>query len=341
MEKFRLVENNTLLERISKAASNIGNPVSFNRLAGDASTRIYFRVIFRDAESAISMVSQEPGSDEEKAFVEIQSYLENLGVPVPKIFFHDPASGVIIIEDLGDDLLESLAIQADVEELKKLYILAIDTLVHFQKAALGSSSRCGAFDLAFDETKLMQEMEFFVANFVRGWAAKRPSSAAIDEIYSFFQKICRELAAEPRFLTHRDYHSRNLMVKNERLYMIDFQDARMGPAQYDLASLLRDSYLSLPEDLVRQLIGHYLENAGYLTDRDYDHFRRIFDIMSLQRNIKALGTFGYQVSARGCKRYLSSISRTATNISRNLLNYPEFKVYYSVLKHILAPAFSI
>ncbi|MGO8880785.1 MAG: aminoglycoside phosphotransferase family protein [Desulfomonilaceae bacterium] len=337
-----MIEDTSLLERISKAATNIGNPVSFNRLAGDASTRTYFRVIFKDTESAIIMATQEPGSNEERTFVEIQRYLENLGAAVPRIFFHDAASGVLILQDLGDDLLETLAIRTDVEELQNLYILAVDTLVHLQKGALRGTSRCGAFDLAFDETKLMQEMNFFVTHFVRGWSAKRPSSVAVEEMNAFFQKICRELSAEPRFLTHRDYHSRNLIIKNGRLYMIDFQDARMGPAQYDLASLLRDSYLSLPEDLVEQLIVHYLENADHLMDRDYKHFRRIFDIMSLQRNIKALGTFGYQVSVRGCPRYLSSIPRTATNISRNLLKYPEFRDYFPALEeHILGPAFSI
>lgn len=337
-----MIENTTLLHRISKAATNIGNPVSFNRLAGDASTRIYFRVIYKDTESAILMVTQEPGSNEERTFVEIQQYLENLGVAVPRILYHDAASGVLILEDLGDDLLENLAIHADVEGLQNLYILAVDTLVHMQKGALSGTSRCGAFDLAFDETKLMQEMNFFVTHFVRGWAAKKPSSVAIEEMNAFFQKICRELAAEPRFLTHRDYHSRNLMIKGGHLYMIDFQDARMGPAQYDLASLLRDSYISLPEDLVEQLIVRYLENADHLMDRGYKHFRRIFDIMSLQRNIKALGTFGYQVSVRGCPRYLSSIPRTATYISRNLLKYPEFGVYFPALEeHILGPAFLI
>ncbi len=337
-----MIENSTIVQRIGRAASEIGKPISYKQLAGDASTRIYFRVTFQDGQSAISMVVREPGSNEESAFVEIQRYLENLGVAVPRIFSHDAALGVIILEDLGDDLLESLAIGANTKGLKNLYMLAVDTLVHLQKTPLKHSLRCRAFDLAFDEMKLMQEMNFFVTHFVRGWAAKNPSSVTIEAMNSFFHKICKELAAEPRFFTHRDYHSRNLMIKNDRLYMIDFQDARMGPAQYDLASLLRDSYLSLPEDLVERLIVHYLEKADHLIDPSHDHFRRIFDIISLQRNIKALGTFGYQVSVRRLPRYLSSIPRTAKNISRNLLRYPEFRVYFPALEeNILQPAFSI
>ena len=99
-------------------------------------------------------------------------------------------------------------------------------------------------------------------------------------------------------LCHRDYHSRNLMLRDGRLYIIDFQDARLGPDTYDLVSLLRDSYVDLPEQVVDELIAYFLALQGRSGGRART-FRRRFDLMALQRNLKALGTFGYQTTARG------------------------------------------
>src|SRR6185295_6505679 len=105
------------------------------------------------------------------------------------------------------------------------------------------------------------------------------------------------LAAEPRVLCHRDYHSRNLMVRGRELYIIDFQDARQGPDTYDLVSLLRDSYVDLADGVVNDLIAYFLA----ITQRPpgpAGEFRRRFDLMALQRNLKALGTFGFQTMSR-------------------------------------------
>ena len=122
-------------------------------------------------------------------------------------------------------------------------------------------------------------------------------------------------------LCHRDYHSRNLMLHDETLYVIDFQDARMGPDTYDLASLLRDSYVDLPDAAVDDLIDYFLalsrDPAHRLTD-DGATFRRRFDLMALQRNLKALGTFGYQTTTRGNPVYMQYMPRTLTYVKRTL-----------------------
>ena len=123
------------------------------------------------------------------------------------------------------------------------------------------------------------------------------------------RELVETLAAEPRVLCHRDYHSRNLMLHDERLYIIDFQDARMGPDTYDLVSLLRDSYVDLPEQTVDELIAYFLALKGQ-TGRADEAFRRRFDLMALQRNLKALGTFGYQTTARRNPVYIQYIPRT-------------------------------
>ncbi len=128
-------------------------------------------------------------------------------------------------------------------------------------------------------------------------------------------------------LCHRDYHSRNLMLHEGSLYIIDFQDARMGPDTYDLASLLRDSYVDLTAAQVDELIAFFLAVKGTPagTSRgDEAEFRRRFDLMALQRNLKALGTFGYQTTTRNNAVYIQYIPRTLNYVKANLAKYPRF-----------------
>jgi aminoglycoside/choline kinase family phosphotransferase len=124
-------------------------------------------------------------------------------------------------------------------------------------------------------------------------------------------------------LCHRDYHSRNLMLRGDHLVIIDFQDARLGPDTYDLVSLLRDSYVDLPWATVDDLIAYFLALQGRSADRE--EFRRRFDLMALQRNMKALGTFGYQTVARGNPVYIQYMPRTLNYVRENLHRYPRFE----------------
>ena len=146
-----------------------------------------------------------------------------------------------------------------------------------------------------------------------------------------------ELAGEPRVLCHRDYHSRNLMLHDRRLYIIDFQDARMGPDTYDLASLLRDSYVDLPEERVDELIRGFLNLGGtrHATPDAFFEYRRRFDLMSVQRNLKALGTFGHQTTARSNPVYIQYIPRTLNYLRTNLERYPRFARLRELLESVL------
>ena len=180
------------------------------------------------------------------------------------------------------------------------------------------------YGLAFDVEKLTWELDFFVRYFLeahRGASLDTAERQALDEEW---HALAAALAAEPRVVCHRDYHSRNLMVHDGRLVMIDFQDARMGPDTYDLVSLLRDSYVRLPEADVDGLIARFL--AG--PDRppvDAGGFRARFDLMAMQRNLKALGTFGYQVAVAGraavhrvrCPRTLAYVRENLGRSSRS------------------------
>jgi aminoglycoside/choline kinase family phosphotransferase len=311
-------------------------PVRIVRLAGDASTRIYLRAWYADGSTALVMLQPDPGRGQEASFIDVHSFLERLGLPVPKVHFHEPDQGVVVLEDMGDDLLETVAARSDEPRIRSLYTDAVNLLLQMRKRARGISSGCGAFALAFDEAKLMEELEFFMTHFIRGLCSLNPPTGAESTLREFFATISRILAGEPRIFTHRDFHSRNLILRDGRLFMIDFQDARMGPSQYDLASLLRDSYVRLPDPLVDDLIAYYCDQTH---ESDRERFRFIFNIMSLQRNIKALGTFGYQTSVRNSTRYISSIPRTGAYVAHTIGLHPELAPFRAAVEeYICSPA---
>ncbi len=177
------------------------------------------------------------------------------------------------------------------------------------------------YGVAFDVEKLTWELEFFVKYFVIGYRGVALTDSERSALLEEWARIVDELAGEPRVLCHRDYHSRNLMLSDGSLYIIDFQDARMGPDTYDLASLLRDSYVDITDRELDDLIAYFLALKGCA---DVDEFRRRFDLMALQRNLKALGTFGYQTVTRANSVYIQYMPRTLRYARSNLEKYDRF-----------------
>ncbi len=222
-----------LEQRIIKLLSKDQAPNAVIRLAGDASNRAFFRVFYRNSPSVVVMAHQDPVPGDDETFLELQRFLGNLELPVPAVYAHHAQEGIVVLEDLGDDLLETVVERSDETQVERLYKQAVDLLLTMRRATMKLNSGCRAFQLAFDEEKLMQEMDFFMIHFLRGLCGINPSASALATLNRFFTKICAILAGEPRIFTHRDYHARNLMLHRGRLVMIDFQDARMGPAQYD------------------------------------------------------------------------------------------------------------
>jgi N-acetylmuramate 1-kinase len=324
-----------LLREYAVLLANAHGRPEIERLEGDASTRAYFRARYPDGSTVVLMRYPAGSMDDLATFLDVHTFLSERELPVPQIHKAMPQRGLVVLEDLGDVLLETLAHREDPERSGRVYGDAVDLLLQLRRATSGMRTGCVAFELAFDLEKLMQEMRFFVTHFVQGLCKAKLSQVVSETLERFFLHICSLLASEPRILAHRDYHSRNLMVVPDRLVMIDFQDARMGPAQYDLASLLRDSYVTLPEDLVDGLIDRYREGMGNARETSAERFRYVFDMMSLQRNIKALGTFGYQVSVRGSLRYASSIPRTGAYVAANMEKYDELREFRSVVDDVI------
>jgi aminoglycoside/choline kinase family phosphotransferase len=292
-------------------------------LTGDASDRRYYRVIVPDEPSIVLSLYSAPFAFESLSFVNVARLMKEMPTPIPAVLGHAEDLGVLALEDLGDVTLQAHLGAATPAEHAARYRQAVALIATMQKrgAELADPTYL-PYGIAFDVEKLTWELDFFTKHFIEAYRGVVIADDAREDLRREFRSVIEELAAEPRVLCHRDYHSRNLMLHQDQLFIIDFQDARMGPDTYDLVSLLRDSYVDLPEQTVDELIAYFLALKG-LTGTE-SAFRRRFDLMALQRNLKALGTFGYQTTARRNPVYIQYIPRTLRYVRQNLSNLPQF-----------------
>jgi aminoglycoside/choline kinase family phosphotransferase len=267
-------------------------------------------------------------------FANVEGLLRQVPLPVPDIIGHADALGIVALQDLGDVTLQAHLGAASPSEHAALYRQAVALIEVLQRR--GAELESGAYvpyAIAFDVEKLTWELEFFAKHFIEGYRGIVLTAAERGALAQEWAPIAEELAAEPRVLCHRDYHSRNLMLHDGSLYIIDFQDARMGPDTYDLASLLRDSYVDIDERDLDEFIAYFEALKGMTSPADMDEFRRRFDLMALQRNLKALGTFGYQTMTRRNPVYIQYMPRTLKYVRRNLEAYSRFGRLLEILAH--------
>ena len=293
-------------------------------LSGDASDRRYFRVLLRDAPSQVLAVHPGPLDFDALPFVNVARLLEAMRLPAPRILAHSNALGILALEDLGDMTLQAHLGATSAEEHAALYKEAVTLISTLQQRGREMASPDYLpYGITFDVAKLTWELQFFTKHFLEAYRGARTTDATRAALAREYASIVEELASEPRVLCHRDYHSRNLMFHEGRLYIIDFQDARLGPDTYDLASLLRDSYVDFDDQQVEALIAWFLSERAATAAEDRD-FRRRFDLMALQRNLKALGTFGFQTTSRGNPVYIQYIPRTLNYVRASLARYARF-----------------
>jgi aminoglycoside/choline kinase family phosphotransferase len=293
-------------------------------LTGDASDRQYVRILLRDAPSQVLSVYPQAFDVEHLPFANVARLMAAMPVPVPAILGHSNELGILALQDLGDVTLQAHLGSATRAEHAALYRQAVTLVARMQQRGRDlASDRYLPYGIAFDVDKLSWELQFFVKHFLEAYRGAVLAAAERQALDEAFVNLAEELAAEPRVFCHRDYHSRNLMLHDGQLYVIDFQDARMGPDTYDLVSLLRDSYMDFSEREVDELIAFFLALRGVGADRggtdaEAGVFRRRFDLMSLQRNLKALGTFGFQTTSRRNPVYIQYIPRTLSYVRNNL-----------------------
>jgi aminoglycoside/choline kinase family phosphotransferase len=257
-------------------------------------------------------------------FVNVARLLGAMPVPVPRILAHSDATGIIALEDLGDVTLQAHVGAASPEAHAALYRQAVTFINTIQRRGRElASPEYVPYGIAFDVEKLTWELQFFTKHFLEAYRGAGLTDSVRAALAHEYASIAEELASDPPVLCHRDYHSRNLMLHEGSLHIIDFQDARMGPDTYDLASLLRDSYVDFNDQQVDALIAFFLAPRAAPETENRD-FRRRFDLMALQRNLKALGTFGFQTTSRGNTVYIQYIPRTLSYARSHLTRHERF-----------------
>jgi N-acetylmuramate 1-kinase len=291
-------------------------------LTGDASTRRYFRVIPADGPSLVLALHEGPIDVATLPFINVAQLLQQMRLPVPAVVGHSESLGILALQDLGDVTLQAHLGAGTLTEHASLYRQAVAFIDVMQRRGRDfESANHAPYRIAFDVEKLTWELDYFVRHFLEGYRGAVLSAAERSALAAEWAAIAQELAAEPRVLCHRDYHSRNLMVHEGQLYIIDFQDARLGPDTYDLVSLLRDSYVDISDRELDELIAYF---AALRDIADAMEFRRRFDLMAVQRNLKALGTFGYQTITRQNPVYIQYIPRTLQYARTNLEKHTRF-----------------
>jgi aminoglycoside/choline kinase family phosphotransferase len=314
-----------LRERIDRYLASLGFAPSTTKvvpLTGDASDRRYFRILLADGRSLVLALHAGPIEFATLPFANVCDLFRQVPLPVPAILGHSDADGIVALEDLGDVTLQAHLGAATPVEHAALYREAVALIELLQRRGPElAAERYIPYRIAFDAEKLMWELDFFTRHFVEGYRGAALTDREKRALSEEWHTIAAELSREPRVLCHRDYHSRNLMLHHGRLHIIDFQDARMGPDTYDLVSLLRDSYVDLTDRELDELIAYFLALRG---KADPSEFRRRFDLMALQRNLKALGTFGFQTITRRNPVYIQYMPRTLRYARINLEKYARF-----------------
>ncbi len=322
-----------LRDQVAKATGRPAGEKPVVKIKGDASNRSYYRVGRAPDSHMVMVMPQGPQKSEEATrgeaprelpFVDVHRYLSRLGVRVPRILAYAEAAARMVLEDLGDVTFEQ-ALDGQ-RHRDELYGRAVDLLARLRaRAERERDPGCVAFTRGFDAELYEWELHHFREWGMEIWSGKKPSPEEREELDAIFKRIAAQLAAAPRGFTHRDYQSRNLMVKDGELVLIDFQDALQGPRQYDLVALLRDSYVELDRPFVERMVGRYLaafeREAGERMDPG--EFLAFFDLLTVQRKLKDAGRFEFINRVKGNPSFLVSIPASLRYVKDALARRPE------------------
>jgi aminoglycoside/choline kinase family phosphotransferase len=335
----------TISEKIRATFGRNAEITSLAPLAGDASSRRYYRAALTGADAVSSVIVMEipagsalPLSSEELAvfkqpprelpFLNLHRFLTSIGVRIPALYSGWEKEGILLLEDLGDTALWDRVQGLREAEVADWYRKAIDQLLVLQiRGTRERDESCIAFQQRFDFRLYMWEFDHFLEYGLQKRADVRVTPSAIEHLRKTFTGIAATLDRQEACLSHRDYHSWNLMIYNNEVVIIDFQDALLAPPQYDLASLLNDRITDsvvtpdLEERLVRYYVDGRVEQEGHGLDRE--QFREIYLLSAIQRDLKVVGRFYYLDLVKGKPGYKKFIPPTVHRLRRNLARLPQ------------------
>jgi aminoglycoside/choline kinase family phosphotransferase len=318
-------------------------PAELRRLAGHASRRTYWRAGGAAQGSVVVMLLAPDAPPEEisKAgvplglvpFVEVQRYLDRIGVRVPRLIAWSQSEGYAVLEDLGNEMLVARARTPAYRGAA--YREAVDRLAQMRVRADQAPDRaCVAFRRRYDADLYYRELEHFL-----DWGLGAAKGIALpgkerQAVQHHLQTIAERLAGEPLGFTHRDYQARNIMVLGEGdQVMIDFQDALLGPRAYDLVSLLRDSYVVLEPELIDELVRRYLAATAALGGARLAEqpFREVFDLLTVQRKLKDAGRFVYIDRVKGNPGFLGFVPVALSYVREAFARLPDLAELQQIL----------
>ena len=305
---------------LARAAAEHGlNPASARLASADASFRRYFRVDRLDATAAGSCIIMDAPPDKEDCapFVKVAELMAEAGLPAPRVLAWDEATGFMLLSDLGTQtMMEVIAPPPAVDAIvtstpahHALYMQAVDALVRWQL-----SSRPGVLP-PYDDALLSRELALFPDWYVaqhRGFVLTPAQQAVLGNAFTLIKASNLQSLGGAQVFVHRDYMARNLMVSDGQLGVLDFQDAVYGPITYDIASLMRDAFLTWEEDFVLDISVRYWQQArkaGLPVGDDFGEFYRAVEWMGLQRHLKILGIFARLTLRDGKPKYLADTPR--------------------------------
>jgi aminoglycoside/choline kinase family phosphotransferase len=279
-----------------------GARFSLTPASEDASFRRYFRATLEDGASFVAMDAP-PEKEDCRSFVQVARLLHEAGVHAPRVHAEDLAQGFLLLTDLGTrTYLQELTAQ----NAACLFGDATEALIRWQLATRRSELP------AYDEPLLRRELQLFPDWYVARHLGAELSREQKQLLEQVFAVLVKSALAQPRVYVHRDYMPRNLMLCAPNPGVLDFQDAVIGPISYDMASLMRDAFLSWEPERVLDWTVRYWERAkaaGLPVDADFGEFWRAFEWMGLQRHLKVLGIFARINYRDGKPKYLADTPR--------------------------------
>ncbi len=329
---------NTMFRETLKSDSPVR---TITKLHGDASYRTYFRATLEDGRTFILMkmplgkasaseeITNFNGTHKELPFINVARFLKSHGINVPEVRRYYEDDHIMILDDLGDNIMAKIVEGGGDDVRQAWYRRAVDLLIELQKkTSVSHKFECVALQRSFDATLLNWEFDHFLEYGIEERRLKKMGDADRDLFVKETRKISAAISELPYGFTHRDFQSRNILIVGDDLYLIDFQDALMGPAAYDLVSLLRDSYVKLSEPLLDRLIEYYCDKKG----RDCKTFRHEFDLVTCQRKLKDAGRFVYIDRVKKNPDFLKYIPTSLGYVQSAMIKLPECQPLYEMLK---------
>ncbi len=303
----------------ARAITGAGEECRVLPLLGDGSDRRFFRILFRSF-SLIGLISprvKKDSTDENDSYLLIGNHLHSKRLPVPRILYADVREGRFLLEDAGDLHLQSF-VRSRRKNLEAIYSHVIAMLGTLHRKAPSGFEPGFCFDESLYDPSFVyeRELDYFRKSFVNGCLRLE---IAPDELRPDFERLAEASGVwKSSLVFHRDFQSRNIMVCRARFWLLDFQGMRFGPPAYDLASLLIDPYVGIPEGLQDKLVSIYWSSTGKFQYVSRGDFIRKFTAVKLARNLQMLGAFGFLGVTKGKRQFLGYIPLAFEQLVRHL-----------------------